>query len=318
MTQDTGKVSAERIAKSKRRSFLMDLFVRLIKEKPLGVIGGLIVLLLVVVAVLADVLAPYGVNETSPLDMLSPPSAAFLLGTDQLGRDLLSRIIYGARISLYVGLISTTLAVLLGTLVGLISGFSGGKTDLLIQRIVDALMCFPTLLVLLTVISIVGPGLWQVIFAIAFTRAYRQSRIFRGAVIGIKENLYVEAARATGVPVSRILGKHILPNIMPVVIIVFSVEVGQTILLEAFLSFLGFGVPPPAPSWGGILSQAREYLFRAPWLALWPGVALALAIWGINMLGDAVRDILDPKLRGGLGRYSGVKKKATRIKVSNN
>lgn len=195
MTEITGEVKAGVVAEPKRRPFLVDLTMRLVKEKPLGTIGGVIVLLLVLVAVLADILAPYGINEMDFDARLSPPSTAHILGTDNLARDLLSRIIHGARISLYVGLISTILGVSLATLLGLVSGFVGGKTDLVIQRIVDALMCFPPLVLLLTIIAIIGPGLWQVIAVIAFGIGYRQSRVIRGTVISIKTTAYVEAAR---------------------------------------------------------------------------------------------------------------------------
>ena len=298
----------------KRRGLLGELFIRLVKEKPLGVVGGVIVLLLLLVAVLASVLAPYGMNEMTLAARLDGPSFTHWLGTDNLGRDLLSRIIYGARISVYVGLLSTALGTVMATVIGLVSGFVGGKIDLFIQRIIDALLCFPPMIIVLTVIAIIGPGLWQVIFLIGLTFGYRWARIVRSAVIGIKENVYVEATRAIGVPTRRTLIQHILPNIMAVVIVIFTVNMGQAILLEAMLSFLGFGIPPPQPSWGGMLSGAgRQYMLQAPWMALWPGLVLAIVVYGINMLGDAVRDILDPRLRGGLGRYSGTKRKIPKL-----
>jgi len=301
----------------KRRPLLIDVFIRLVREKPLGTVGGVIVLLLVFTAIFADLawlglpdvgLAPYGPTEQALAERLEPPSGTHILGTDNLGRDLLSRVIHGARISITVGLVGSALCTLMATLIGLISGFAGGKTDIVIQRFVDAFMCFPPLFVFLTVMALVGQGLWQVILVLGITRAIGQSRVLRGAVIGIKENVYVEAARSIGCSRTRTLYKHILPNIMAPVITIFAVSSGYLILGEAILSFLGYGIPAPTASWGGMLSGAgRRYMEQAPWLALWPGIALCITVYGLNMLGDAIRDLLDPRLRGGLGRY-GVKK----------
>ena len=291
----------------KERPWLTDLFLRLVREKPLGTVGGVIVLLLVLVAIFADVLAPYGPTEQSLKDRLVAPSAEHLLGTDNLGRDLLSRVIYGSRISITVGLAGSIICTLVVTVIGVISGFAGGKTDIILQRFVDAWMCFPPLFLFLTVMALVGQGLWQVIFVLGVTRGIGQSRIIRGAVMGIKQNVYVEAAKAVGSPTPRTLLRHILPNIMAPVLTIFAVSSGYLILGEATLSFLGYGIPPPTPSWGGMLSGAgRRFMEQAPWLALWPGLALCITVYGMNMLGDAIRDLLDPRLRGGVGRY-GVK-----------
>jgi len=312
MDERTTEISIE-AEERKSRPLLIDLFVRLVREKPLGTVGGIIVLIMLLTGIFADLLAPYGFTEMSLFDRLSPPSGEFILGTDHIGRDLLSRIIYGARISMYVGLGGTALCTLVATLIGLVSGYFGGKIDMTTQRFVDAFMCFPGLFIYLTVMALLGPGIWQVIMVLGVVRGIHQSRIIRGAVIGIKENVYVEAARAVGCSGVRILYKHILPNIMAPVITILAVSCGYMILGEATLSFLGFGIPPPTPSWGGMLSGAgRRYMLLAPWMALWPGLALAIAVYGLNMLGDAVRDILDPRLRGGLGRYGGVKAKRTR------
>jgi peptide/nickel transport system permease protein len=256
------------------------------------------------VGVFANFLAPYGMNEIHPSDFLSPPSAKYLLGADNLGRDMLSRVIYGARISVIVGLGASTLSTVISVVIGILTGYVGGKFDLFVQRVVDAFMCFPGLVFLIAVSSIVGPGLWQVIVCLGLLYGIGGSRIVRGAVIGIKENMYVEAARAIGCPSRKILTMHILPNIMAPIIILFTTRVPAMILSESGLSFLGLGIPPPAPSWGGMLSGAgREYMFRAPWMAIWPGVALCIVVYFVNMLGDAIRDILDPRLRGGLGSY---------------
>jgi len=292
----------------KRRPLLLDTLVRLVKEKPLGTVGGVIVLILLLTGILADVLAPYGFNEIILADRLDPPSGTHILGVDHLGRDMLSRIIYGARISMIVGLAASTIAVTVSTLIGIVSGFFGGWVDMTIQRFVDAWMCFPGLFILLTVMAILGPGLGQVIIVLGIFTGITSSRVVRSAVIGIKENVYVEASRAIGASPIRILSRHILPNIMAPIIIMFSVSLGAMILAEASLSFLGFGIPPPTPSWGGMLSgSGRRFMLVAPWMALWPGLALAIVVYGMNMLGDAGRDLLDPRLRGGLGRYGGVK-----------
>jgi len=294
----------------KRRSAVADFFIRLVKEKPLGTVGGIIVLLLLLTGVFADLLAPYGFNEIHLRDSLSPPSGQYMLGTDNLGRDVLSRIIFGARISMIVGMAATSLSVLISAVIGILCGFIGGKFDLIVQRFVDAWMCIPGLVLLIVVVTITGPGIWQVIILLGLLYGIGGSRIVRGAVIGIKENVYMDAAVAIGCSTTRILTRHVLPNIMAPIIILFTTRMPAVILVEASLSFLGFGIPPPAPSWGGMLSgSGRQFMMIAPWMALWPGLALAVAVYGINMFGDAVRDILDPRLRGGLGRYTGVPKK---------
>jgi peptide/nickel transport system permease protein len=295
----------------KKRGLLSDVFNRLIREKPLGTVGLVIVAILFVVGITCELLAPYGMNEIHLTDRLDPPSAKYILGTDHLGRDLLSRIIFGARISMLVALLGSGLAVVVASVIGTISGFFGGKVDFIIQRFVDAWMCFPPLFIFLTIMAVLGPGLGQVIFVLGLARGMVQSRVIRGAVIGVKENVYVEAARAIGSSTFRTLIRHVLPNIFAPIITIFAVGSGYMILSEATLSFLGFGVPPPAPAWGGMLSQAgRQYMYDAPWMALWPGLALVIVVYGLNMFGDALRDLLDPRLRGGLGRYGGFKKKA--------
>ncbi len=297
------------VEERKRRPLLVEMFVRLAKEKPLGMVGGVIVLALLIAGVFADIIAPYGMNEIDLTSRLAAPTEAnHLLGTDNLGRDLLSRIIYGARISMYVGLGVSALAVVLSTIIGIVSGYFGGRVDIIIQRFIDAFMCIPGLFLILTIMAVLGPGLWQVIVVLGILYGIADTRVVRSAVIGIKENVYVEAAAAIGVPNIKILTRHILPNIMAPIIVLFTVTMGAGIIAEASISFLGFGIPPPTPSWGGMLSgKGREYMILAPWMALWPGLALAIVVYGINMLGDAMRDILDPRLRGGLGRYGRVK-----------
>jgi peptide/nickel transport system permease protein len=291
-------------AEEKRHSMFIDLCIRLVKEKPLGLFGAIIVVGLFGVGIFANFLAPYGYNESNISDRLSPPSATHLLGTDNMGRDMLSRIIYGARISMIVGLAGAALSAAVGFLVGGISGYFGGKFDIIFQRFVDAIMCFPSLILYLAIMAIIGQGLVPVILVLGITTGFMASRTIRSAVIGVKQNMYVQAAEATGTKTSSILIRHILPNIMPVVIVGFTLTVGSMILSEAMLSFLGYGIPPPTPTWGNMLQgSARRYILQAPWMALWPGVALALAVYGVNMFGDALRDLWDPRLRGGLGRY---------------
>ena len=290
----------------KRRPLLIDLVIRLVREKPLGTVGGVIVLLLILTGIFADLLAPYGYKELQLGDALTGPSAKYLLGTDNLGRDMLSRIIYGARVSMIVGLSAAALSAVTSTSIGVFSGFLSGKVDIVIQRFVDAWMCFPALIVVITLMAIIKPGLLSIILVLGIYGGIGGSRVIRSAVIGIKGNVYVEAANAIGCSTVGTLFRHILPNIMAPIIILFSIGVGGAILAEASLSFLGFGLPPPIPSWGGMLSsEGRRYMYMAPWLAIWPGLALAIVVYGVNMLGDAVRDILDPRLRGGLGSYGG-------------
>ena len=290
----------------KRRARLADFLMRLIKEKPLGTFCGIVVVILLFVAIFADALAPYSYKKMHLIDRLQGPSSQYLLGTDQVGRDLLSRLIIGARISVLIGLAATALNVVVAVLVGGISGYLGGKLDLAVQRFVDGWMAFPGLLLLLTILSIVGEGLLQIIVVLGIAGGISGSRVMRSAVIGIKENDFFVAAQAVGTPTSKILSHHVLPNIMAPVIIVFSINIGGVILSLASLGFLGYGLPPTIPDWGGMLSRdGRKYMEQAPWLALWPGLCLTIVVYSFNMLGDALRDLLDPRLRGGGGRLAG-------------
>ena len=282
---------------------MADLLVRIVKEQPLGALGGIVILLLVLVSIFANVLAPYPYSEVHLADRLSGPSGRYLLGTDQLGRDFLSRLIVGARISIFVGLAATALHVLVAVLIGGTAGFFGGKVDLIVQRFVDAWMSFPGLLLLLTIMSIAGRGLAQIIVVLGVSSGIGNSRVVRSAVIGIKENDYFLAARATGSATTKTLMRHVVPNIMAPIIIIFSITVGGIIVAEASLSFLGFGLPPDVPSWGGMLSrEGRQYMEIAPRLAFWPGLCLTIVVYSLNMFGDALRDLLDPRIRGGVGR----------------
>ena len=284
----------------KSRHWLVDLLVRMVRTKPLGTACGVVVLGLILVAVFADVLAPYPYDEIRLMEILEPPSARHLLGTDNVGRDFLSRIIHGARVSLLVGLAATTISVVVAVLVGGVTGFLGGKLDLVVQRFVDAWIAFPGLLLLLTLMSVLGRGVLQIILVLGISGGIGSgSRVVRSAVISIKENVYFEAGDAIGSTTWRMLTRHVLPNIAPPIIIVFSISIGGYILSAAALSFLGFGLPPDVPDWGGMLSrEGRTYMEAAPRLALWPGLCLTLVVYSLNMFGDALRDLLDPRLRG--------------------
>ena len=301
--------SAERMGERKRHSRLVDSLLRLVKEKPLGTVGLVITLLLLLTGIFANFIAPHGMNANNMRNILAPPSIHFWLGTDNLGRDLLSRVIYGARISVIVGLAATSLGTVFSTIIGLVSGYFGGMFDLIVQRFVDAVICIPMLMLVMIIMSMVGPGMLQLIIVLGIYGGINTSRVIRSAVIGIKENMYLQAAEAIGCSNTRLLTKHVLPNIMAPIIVGFTTYLPGVILTEASLSFLGYGIPPPTPSWGGMLSATGlEYMYLSPWMVIWPGLALTITVYGVNIFGDSLRDILDPRLRGGIGRY-GVKVK---------
>ncbi len=273
---------------------------RFARRKPLGAIGAVIVVGLLVMAVFAEQIAPYSYDESIRGARMQSPSATYWLGTDNLSRDIWSRIVYGARVSVTVGFATVGLAVVLATTVGVSSGYFGGVYDLVVQRVVDAWLSFPYLVIVLSVMAVLGPGLFNVVLSLAIIIAAVNSRVIRSATIAIAHGTYVEAARAVGCGHARIIVRHILPNVVATIIILATIGLGTAILAESALSFLGFGVPPPYPAWGAMLSgSGRTYMFRAPWMAIWPGVAISLAVFGFNMLGDALRDVLDPRLRGG-------------------
>jgi len=277
-----------------------DVWITMLRRKPLGTIGGALVLVMLLAAVLASVLTPYGFAETNLRERFVSMSAAHWLGTDQIGRDLATRILYGARISLYIGFGAVALGSLLATLLGIFSAYWGGKVDLFLQRAVDAWMAFPPLLILMSIMSLLGPSVLNITLVLGVAAGLRDSRIVRGVALSVRENTYVEGALAMGSGHMRVTLVHILPNVLPTIIVVATTGLSTVILTEASLSFLGLGVPPPYPTWGGMLSLAGlDHMYRAPWLAIWPAVALSLAVFGFNMLGDALRDLLDPRLKGG-------------------
>jgi peptide/nickel transport system permease protein len=273
--------------------------LRFSRRKPLGAIGAVVMAVIVLVALLANVLATQDPIATEAASTLAPPSAAHWLGADHLGRDIYSRIVHGARVSLIVGLTSALLGSFLGGLVGLLSGYAGGRADLATQRVLDILQGLPLLVLALVMSAALGPSITNVVIAISIPIVPRAGRVVRASVLAIRELQYVEAARALGLRHLRIAFRHVLPNTMGPFIVLCTAQLGSAILVEAALSFLGLGVPEPYPSWGRMLSvSAAEYAQKAPHLVLFPGLAISIAVFGSNLLGDALRDTLDPRLRG--------------------
>src|SRR5262245_61825025 len=282
------------------------LVLRFARRKPLGAIGGVIVLALLVMAVFADRIAPYSYDGSIRGARMKPPSAQFLMGTDNLSRDVWSRVVYGARISVTVGFATVGLATLMATAVGVSSAYLGGAYDIVVQRVVDAWMSFPALVVVLSLMAALRPGIPNLFLALSILGAASASRVIRGATLSVMANPYVEAARALGAGHLRVVLLYVLPNVMATILILATIGLGTVILAESGLSFLGFGVPPPYPSWGAMLSgSGRSFMYHAPWMALWPAAAISLAGFGFDMLGDALRDVLGPRLRGGDGARSG-------------
>ena len=272
---------------------------RFLRKKPLGAAGGAIMLLMLFTAVFADVLQSHDPIATEAAATLARPSDDHWLGTDHLGRDIYSRIVHGARVSLMVGIGSTLLGSVLGGVIGLLSGYAGGKIDLVSQRVLDILQGLPLLVLALVMSASLGPSVQNVIIAISIPIVPRAGRVIRASVLSIREMQYIESARALGLSHLRIAFRHVLPNTVGPFIVLCTAQLGAAILTEAALSFLGLGVPEPYPSWGRMLSvSAAEYAQKAPHLVLFPGIAISLAVFGANLFGDALRDTLDPRLRG--------------------
>jgi len=269
-----------------------------IKRKPLGMVSAGLIIVLVLTAIFANVLAPYDPLAAQPEIRLAPPSWAHPFGTDDIGRDVLSRVIYGSRISLWVGLLAVGIGTSVGMIVGLVSGYWEGRLDLMLQRVMDALMTIPGLILALAIVSVLRPSTTNAMLAIAMVIIPGNSRVVRGAVLSAKQNRFVEAAQAIGCRDYRIIASHILPNVTAPILILASIWLGNAILIEASLSFLGVGTQPPTPSWGLMLSSTgRAFMEQAPWLAFFPGLAISLAVFGFNLFGDTLRDAWDPKLR---------------------
>ena len=266
---------------------------------PLGAVGAVIMALFVLAAIFADWIAAFDPLSTNASISLAAPSAQHLLGADFMGRDMFSRIIYGARISLAVGIGSTALGCVLGVALGLASGYLGGWVDLVSQRVVDILQALPLLVLALVMAAALGPSLQNTIIAIAIPLIPYSARVVRSNTLALREQPFVEAAKAVGMSELRIVLRHILPNTLAPLIVLATAQLGSAILTEASLSFLGLGIPEPYPSWGRMLSEsAAEYVRTAPWLVVFPGIAISLVVFGTNLLGDALRDLLDPRLRG--------------------
>jgi peptide/nickel transport system permease protein len=266
--------------------------------RPLPVIGLFIIVMLILVAIFAPLIAPYDPYKMNILHKLQPPTHEHLLGTDSLGRDTLSRIIYGSRTSLIVGISAIGISTIIGLTLGLIAAFFGGALYQIIMRFIDALMAFPMLLLALLIASLLGVGMKNVIIALGIGMIAPPSRMMCGVAMSIKENDYILAARAMGVSSTRIMLEEILPNAFPPLLVMITIGLGATILAEAALSFLGIGIIPPTAAWGGMVNDGYKFLLTSPVLAISPGVAIMLVVFGFNMMGDGLRDALDPRLRG--------------------
>jgi peptide/nickel transport system permease protein len=271
---------------------------KFIVTKPLGTIGAVIILAMAFTALFADTLAPYDPYEISQRLQFKGPSMEHWLGTDEFGRDMLTRLIYGARIALFIGLVAAFVGSTAGAILGVFSAYMGGKVDLILQRFMDVMLAFPLLILALAIVSVLGRSVPNVVLAIAIPIIPRTTRIVRSSALSVKENVFVEAARAVGSQHWRVMARHILPNVMAPYLIMLTAQLGNAILVEASLSFLGLGTAEPTPSWGLMLSgSAASYAEKAPWVAVFPGLAITLAVFGFNLFGDSLRDALDPKLR---------------------
>lgn len=266
-------------------------------QHKLAVIGSVIVFLFLILAIFAPLIAPYGINEQSLGERFSAPSAAHWFGTDDFGRDIFSRVVHGARISLWVGFFSVLGSVILGTLLGLIAGYGGRVLDAVISRLFDILLAFPSILLAIAIVSILGPSLQNALIAIAIINVPTFGRLVRSKVMSIKQEEYVLAAKAVGMSHRRIVLRHILPNSMVPVIVQATLAIGTAIIEAAALGFLGLGAQAPSPEWGKMLADARPYLVQAPWTLFFPGIAIMLTVLGFNLMGDGLRDTLDPKMK---------------------
>jgi peptide/nickel transport system permease protein len=302
-TPDVAAMSAEDLA---RRRYLEDTSARrfqravgdFIRRRPLGAIGAAIIVVMILAAAFADIVAPYGPQEGVFTGLPDPPSLEHLLGTDANGRDVFSRLLYGARTALLVGFTSSLVGSTLGLALGVIGAYFGGRTDEVIQRIMDILISFPLIVIAIAVVAALGPGTGNVIVAVTIPVVPRVARVVRSSGLAVVRMPYIEAARSIGTRAPRIMFRHMVPNVFAPYLILLTAFLGQAILLEASLSFLGLGVVEPEPAWGLMLrGQGMSFLDQAPWLAIAPGIAISLAVFGFNLFGDSLRDALDPKLR---------------------
>jgi peptide/nickel transport system permease protein len=273
-------------------------FWRYFKRNRLAVGGAIIILITFLIAGSASLIAPRDPGKTDVSLKLKPPSLDHYLGTDQLGRDVFSRMLHGAHVSLSVGFVAVAISILIGILVGAVAGYYGGWVDSLLMRFVDIMLCFPSFFLILTVVALLGPSLFKVMVVIGITSWMGTSRFVRAEFLSLRERDFVQAAKALGVRDPRIIFRHILPNALAPVFVTATLDVASAILVEAGLSFLGFGVQPPAPSWGNILTEGRTYIFDAWWLTVFPGLAILITVLSFNLMGEGLRDALDPRLRG--------------------
>ncbi len=273
------------------------LALRQLLRNPVARGAGGLLLVFVLLALAAPLIAPFDPYAVAPADSLAAPSAAHLMGTDLLGRDVFSRILFGARISLLVGVVSVGISASIGVLLGLLAGFYGRWIDSVIMRCIDTLMAFPGILLALTIVALLGPGIGNVMIAVGIGGIANYARLVRSSILSIKEEVYVEAARSTGARDRRIMFRHVLPNALPPVLVLASMSYGWALLSAAGLSFLGLGAQAPAAEWGAMLSDGRALLWEAPWTAIFPGIAIMCVVLATNLLGDALRDVLDPRLR---------------------
>ena len=284
----------------KRYHWSLDLIIQLVKTKPLGTVGAVLVIFMLLVSIFAPLIAPYSPHAMHGEKILLPPNSTFIFGTDPLARDFFSRVVWGARVSMQVGLIVICITTTTSTLVGTLSAFIGGWFDTIMQRLVDAIMAIPWLIMILLFMAVFGPSKRNLIISLAFVGWAGGSRVIRGTVLAVKQSEYVLAARATGCKQWVIVVFHILPNVAAPIIVLATLGLGSIILAEAAISFLGFGIQPPDPSWGRMLSaDGMDFMVQNPGLAIFPGIAISISVFGFNMLGDALRDLLDPKLTGG-------------------
>jgi peptide/nickel transport system permease protein len=270
---------------------------RLARSKS-ALLGMIIIVLVILCAILAPVISPYDPIKQSFIKQLRPPSAEFLLGTDEFGRDILSRLLYGSRIALLVGLLADSIALVLGVGLGLVAGYYGGLVDSLVMRLMDIMLAFPYLLLAMMVVAVLGPSLTNAMIAIGIVYTPQYARLVRGTVLSIKEKEYVEAARVVGARPRRVMVRHILPNCFAPIIVMATLAIGSAIVETAGLSFLGLGAQPPTPEWGAMLATGRTQMLTSPWIATFPGLAILVTVLGFNLLGDGLRDALDPYLRG--------------------
>ncbi len=276
----------------------MSRFLRTMLRNPTTSAGTLLCIIVVLGAVLAPWLSPHDPTDQSILDRLQPPGGEFPLGTDTFGRDVLSRILWGARISLVIAVTSISAAILVGGTIGMVSGYAGGRFDLFVMQVMDVMLSFPSLILGLIVVALLGPCLINLVIAIALTAIAPFARIARAPVLSLKQRAFVEAGRALGFSHARVLFVHILPNILSEVLVMGSLWMATAVRTEASLSFIGLGVKPPAPTWGGMMRDGFENILDAPWLSIWPGLAILMLVLGLNMVGDGLRDATDPKLSG--------------------